>query len=63
MSRTNRVNRALGERHPDYAASLNNLAGLYEAMDRRPEEHPKALKGRLTEDPSDGIPRREGLIG
>ena len=24
---------ALGENHPDYAASLNNLAGLYQAMD------------------------------
>ena len=23
---------ALGEKHPDYAASLNNLAGLYESM-------------------------------
>jgi CHAT domain-containing protein/tetratricopeptide (TPR) repeat protein len=29
----------LGKRHPDYANSLNNLAGLYRAMG----EHPKAL--------------------
>jgi CHAT domain-containing protein/tetratricopeptide (TPR) repeat protein len=29
----------LGERHPDYARSLNNLAGLYQAMG----EHGKAL--------------------
>jgi hypothetical protein len=28
---------ALGERHPDYAASLNNLAGLYRAMGRHAE--------------------------
>ena len=30
--------RALGENHPDYATSLNNLAGLYQAMGttRRP---------------------------
>ena len=28
---------ALGERHPDYAHSLNNLAGLYDAMGRQAE--------------------------
>ena len=28
---------ALGERHPDYATSLNNLAGLYDAMGRQAE--------------------------
>jgi Flp pilus assembly protein TadD len=27
----------LGERHPDTAGSLNNLAGLYYATDRLPE--------------------------
>ena len=28
---------ALGERHPDYATSLNNLAVLYDAMGRQAE--------------------------
>ena len=28
---------ALGERHPDYADSLNNLAVLYDAMGRQAE--------------------------
>ena len=31
---------ALGERHPDYAASLNNLAVLYQAMGRHAEAEP-----------------------
>ena len=31
---------ALGERHPDYATSLNNLAGLYDAMGRHAEAEP-----------------------
>ena len=31
---------ALGERHPDYAASLNNLAVLYRAMGRHAEAEP-----------------------
>ena len=31
---------ALGERHPDYATSLNNLAGLYRAMGRHAEAEP-----------------------
>ena len=28
---------ALGERHPDYATSLNNLAVLYDSMGRQAE--------------------------
>jgi uncharacterized protein HemY len=28
---------ALGEQHPDYATSLNNLASLYDAMGRHAE--------------------------
>ena len=35
---------ALGERHPDYATSLNNLAGLYDATGRHAEAEP--LYGR-----------------
>ena len=35
---------ALGERHPDYAASLNNLAGLYRAMGRHAEAEPLYLQ-------------------
>ena len=31
---------ALGERHPDYATSLNNLASLYQAMGRHAEAEP-----------------------
>ena len=31
---------ALGERHPDYAASLNDLASLYHAMGRHAEAEP-----------------------
>ena len=31
---------ALGEQHPDYATSLNNLAGLYRAMGRHTEAEP-----------------------
>ena len=31
---------ALGEGHPDYAASLNNLAGLYYKMGRHAEAEP-----------------------
>ena len=31
---------ALGERHPDYANSLNNLAALYDAMGRHAEAEP-----------------------
>jgi tetratricopeptide (TPR) repeat protein len=31
---------ALGETHPDYATSLNNLAGLYRAMGRHAEAGP-----------------------
>ena len=31
---------ALGEQHPDYAASLNNLALLYDAMGRHAEAEP-----------------------
>ena len=31
---------ALGERHPDYADSLNNLAELYRAMGRHAEAEP-----------------------
>ena len=31
---------ALGERHPYYATSLNNLAGLYYAMGRHAEAEP-----------------------
>ena len=31
---------ALGERHPDYASSLNNLAVLYYAMGRHAEAEP-----------------------
>ena len=31
---------ALGEGHPDYATSLNNLAGLYHAMGRHAEAEP-----------------------
>ena len=31
---------ALGEHHPDFAASLNNLAGLYGAMGRYEEAEP-----------------------
>jgi tetratricopeptide (TPR) repeat protein len=31
---------ALGEGHPDYATSLNNLAGLYRAMGRHAEAEP-----------------------
>jgi tetratricopeptide (TPR) repeat protein len=42
---------ALGERHPDYAQSLNNLAGLYEAMGRHADAGPlykQAIEIRLT---------------
>ncbi len=31
---------ALGERHPDYASSLNNLAALYDAMGRHADAEP-----------------------
>ncbi len=31
---------ALGERHPDYADSLNNLASLYHAMGRHADAEP-----------------------
>ena len=31
---------ALGEQHPSYATSLNNLAGLYDAMGRHAEAEP-----------------------
>jgi hypothetical protein len=34
------VRTALGERHPDYATSLNNLATLYDAMGRHAEAEP-----------------------
>ncbi len=30
----------LGENHPDYATSLNNLAGLYKAMGRLTDAEP-----------------------
>ena len=36
--------RALGEHHPDYADSLNNLAELYRAMGRHAEAEPLYLK-------------------
>ena len=42
---------ALGERHPDYATSLNNLAELYRAMGRHAEAEPlykQALEIRRT---------------
>jgi tetratricopeptide (TPR) repeat protein len=35
---------ALGEQHPDYATSLNDLAGLYAAMGRHAEAEPLYLK-------------------
>ena len=35
---------ALGEQHPDYAASLNNLAVLYLAMGRHAEAEPLYLQ-------------------
>ena len=35
---------ALGERHPDYAASLNNLAALYRATGRHAEAEPLYLQ-------------------
>jgi hypothetical protein len=38
---------ALGERHPDYADSLNNLAKLYHAMGRHSEA--EALSERVRE--------------
>jgi tetratricopeptide (TPR) repeat protein len=39
------INReALGEGHPDYAASLNNLAGLYRATGRNAEAEPLFLR-------------------
>ena len=37
---------ALGERHPDYATSLNNLAALYRAMGRHAEAEPLYLSRR-----------------
>ena len=36
---------ALGEQHPDYAASLNNLALLYRAMGRHAEAERLAREG------------------
>src|SRR5262249_55501743 len=35
---------ALGERHPDYATSLNNLAGLYGELGRHAEAEPLLVK-------------------
>ena len=35
---------ALGEQHPDYAASLNNLASLYRAMGRHAEAEPLLVR-------------------
>ena len=66
---------ALGEQHPDYATSLNNLAALYVAMGRHAEAEPLYLNGdgdsprgpgraasrlrRLAEQPG-GAVRRDG---
>ena len=36
---------ALGEQHPSYATSLNNLAGLYRAMGRHAEAERIAREG------------------
>ncbi len=34
------IRTALGEDHPDFATSLNNLAGLYDSMGRYEEAEP-----------------------
>lgn len=36
--------RASGERHPDYATSLNNLAGLYDSMGDAAKAEPLYLQ-------------------
>jgi tetratricopeptide (TPR) repeat protein len=45
LLKSTEINRlALGEQHPSYATSLNNLAGLYRAMGRHAEAEPLLLK-------------------
>ena len=54
---------ALGERHPDYATSLNNLAELYRAMGRHAEAEPlyRAGDGDSPHRPGRAAPRLRRL--